>query len=216
MQLSDLKFFSELEPALRDNLMSFTTKSVAAGTVLFRHGDLPGGFLIILNGRIEVHLVGKSGRELLLYEVKGGETCIQTTLCLIGETKYTGEAVAVIDTSLLVIPKTKFVDLMDGSPAFRSTVFRAFGDRLQDVVDVLEKVAFVRLDTRIASEILRRAGKDDAAKATHQDLATAVGSTREVISRRLEALQKSGFLRLDRGLITITNRSALIRVSIVD
>lgn len=216
MQISDHKFFTELESPLRNSLLSLNAKTVTAGTVLFRSGDLPTGYLVVLNGRIEVHLVGKSGRELLLYEVTGGETCIQTTLCLLGERAYTGEAVAVIDTSLLLIPKTKFVELMDASPAFRTTVFRAFGDRLQDVVEVLEKFAFVKLDTRLASEILRRAGKDDAAAATHQELATAVGSTREVISRRLEAFQKAGFLRLDRGLITITNRSALVRASIVD
>jgi CRP/FNR family transcriptional regulator len=184
-----------------------------AGTVLFRPGDVPAGYLVVLNGRIEVYLIGKSGREMLLYEVTSGETCIQTTLCLLGDKSYTGEAVAMTDTSFVLIPNAMFAELMNSSSAFRSTVFRTFGNRLQDVVAVLEKVAFVRLDTRLASEILRRAGRDNTATATHQELATAVGSAREVVSRRLEALQRSGFVRLDRGLITITNRAGLIQTS---
>ena len=213
MQIADLEFFCDLEPHSLEALRSLNARTAIAGTVLFRPGDVPPGYLVVLNGRIEVYLISKSGREILLYEVTGGETCIQTTLCLLGDKSYTGEAVALTDTTFVVIPKAKFAELMDSSPAFRSTVFRAFGNRLQDVVAVLEKVAFVRLDTRLASEILRRAGKRNAATATHQELATAVGSTREVVSRRLEALQRSGFVRLDRGLITITNRAELLQAS---
>ena len=213
MQIAGIKFLRELEPRSLEALGPLFPRTATAGTVLFRPGDVPAGYLVVLNGRIEVYLVGKSGREMLLYEVNGGETCIQTTLCLLGDQSYTGEAVAMTDTSFFVIPKTKFAELMDNSAAFRSTVFRAFGHRLHDVVGVLEKVAFVRLDTRLASEILRRAGNDDTAKATHQELATAVGSAREVVSRRLETLQGSRLIRLDRGLITITNRAGLVQAA---
>lgn len=213
MQIADLKLFCDLEPRSLDALRSLNPRMATAGTVLFRPGDVPAGYLVVLNGRIEVYLIGKSGREMLLYEVTSGETCIQTTLCLLGDKSYTGEAVAMTDTSFVLIPNAMFAELMNSSSAFRSTVFRTFGNRLQDVVAVLEKVAFVRLDTRLASEILRRAGRDNTATATHQELATAVGSAREVVSRRLEALQRSGFVRLDRGLITITNRAGLIQTS---
>jgi CRP/FNR family transcriptional regulator len=213
MQISDLEIFRELEPRLLVALNALVPRTATAGTVLFRPGDLPVGYLVVLSGRIAVYLSGKSGREMLLYEVLDGETCIQTTLCLLGDKSYTGEAVAMTETSYVVIPKTAFGEMMDSSPPFRSVIFRAFGNRLQDVVAVLEKVAFVRLDTRLASEILRRAGTDGAASATHQELATAVGTVREVVSRRLEMLQRSGFVRLDRGLITITDRAGLIRTS---
>ena len=213
MIIANLEVFRDLEPQSLDALRSLNPRTAIAGTVLFRPGDVPPGYLVVLNGRIEVYLIGKSGREILLYEVTGGETCIQTTLCLLGDRSYTGEAVAMTDTSFLAIPKAKFAELMDSSPAFRSTVFRAFGSRLQDVMAVLERVAFVRIDIRLASEILRRAGKDNLATVTHHELATAIGSTREVVSRRLEALQRAGSIRLDRGLITITNRAGLIQAS---
>jgi CRP/FNR family transcriptional regulator len=216
MQIVDLELFRELEPRSLDALKSLNPGTAPAGTVLFRPGDVPGGYLVVLRGRIEVYLIGKSGREMLLYEVIAGQTCIQTTLCLLGDQSYTGEAVAMTDTSFVVIPKATFAELINHSPAFRSSVFRTFGNRLQDVVAVLEKVAFVRLDTRLASEILRRAGRGDTATATHQELATALGSAREVVSRRLETLQRAGFVHLDRGLITITNRAGLVNASAED
>ena len=122
MQIADLKLFCDLEPRSLDALRSLNPRTATAGTVLFRPGDVPAGYLVVLNGRIEVYLIGRSGREMLLYEVTSGETCIQTTLCLLGDKSYTGEAVAMTDTSFVLIPNAMFTELMNSSSAFRSTV----------------------------------------------------------------------------------------------
>ncbi|UZE47565.1 Crp/Fnr family transcriptional regulator [Rhodopseudomonas sp. P2A-2r] len=210
--LEDIKPLAGLEPATRKALAAIVPAKVPQGTVLFRPGDVAPGFLVVLSGRVEVYLIGRSGREMLLYDVVAGQTCIQTTLCVLGEHSYTGEAVAQTDTSFVMIPKNIFAGLMNSSQAFRGFVFGAFGDRLKDVVSVLEKVSFVRLESRLAAELLRRAGSDDIALTTHRDLATAIGSVREVVSRRLEDLQKAGLVQLTRGKVTLIDRPALARV----
>jgi CRP/FNR family transcriptional regulator len=203
-----------LDPKTHDVLSSISPAKAVKGAVLFRPGDAPSGFLVVLGGQIEVYLIGASGREMLLYDVVAGQSCIQTTLCLLGEQPYTGEAVAKTDIAFVMIPKNAFADLMNGSEAFRTFVFHAFGDRLRDIVSVLERVSFVRLESRLASVLLRRADQSDVVVVTHNDLATAIGSVREVVSRRLENLQKAGLVRLDRGKITVIDRKGLAQVTV--
>ena len=211
--VEDLQPLLGLEPAVRAAVGALAVRTVGKGTVLFRPGDAPTGFIVVLSGHVAVYLIGKSGRGMLLYDVTAGQTCIQTTLCLIGGQPYSGEAVAEAETAFVVVPKAVFAELMDGSPAFRGFVFRAFGDRLRDVLSVLENVSFVSVDARLAAEVLRRAGQGEAASATHQELATAIGSAREVVSRRLEVLKKAGMVRLSRGRITVADRRGLSRLA---
>lgn len=212
-RVEDLQPLLGLESAVRGVIGALPVRTVGKGAVLFRPGDAPTGFIVVLSGHIAVYLIGRSGRGMLLYHVVAGQTCIQTTLCLIGGQPYNGEAVAEAETSFVVLPKAMFAELMDGSPTFRGFVFRAFGDRLRDVLSVLENVSFVSVNARLASEVLRRAGQGEAACATHQELAIAIGSAREVVSRRLEGLRKAGMVRLSRGRITVADRDGLSRLA---
>ncbi|MCB1420350.1 MAG: Crp/Fnr family transcriptional regulator [Notoacmeibacter sp.] len=182
---------------------------VPAGAVLFRPGDEAKGFVLVHSGRVAVYLTGKSGREILLYAVEPGETCIQTTLGLLGGQHYTGEAVAETPVAMSLIPRRLFLELMAGSEQFRSFVFKAFADRMADVTRVLEQVAFVKVESRLASLLVERADPGGTVELTHQAIATAIGSAREVVSRRLEALRARGMVSLDRGQIRIEDRPAL-------
>lgn len=213
MWVDEVGPFRALDPGTLAMLRLIAPRTVAKGSVLFREGDAPSGFLVLLDGHIEVYLIGRSGREMLLYDVRPGQTCIQTTVCLLGDQSYTGEAVAATETTFVQIPKSDFTELMNGSPVFRAFVFRAFGDRLKDVVSVLERVSFVPLEARLAADLLRRTSRGDVATATHHELAVAIGSVREVVSRRLETFQKAGLVRLDRGKVTVIDRKGLLRVS---
>ena len=112
----------------------------------------------------------------------------------------------------VIIPKPEFLDLMDGSPAFRGFVFSAFAERMQAMMHLLERVAFQRIESRLAAALLDRAEAGRVA-ATHQDLATAIGSAREVISRRLEAFARAGWVRTERGAVTLTDMPALRRLA---
>ncbi len=204
---------ADLDSAARASLAPLRPLTLPQGKVLFRPGDPVSGFVLVLMGQVGVYLTGPSGREIRLYSVAPGETCVQTTLGLLGEQDYAGEAVTETAVELVLVPKSLFMELLASSSTFRSFVFRAFAQRLQTVMQVLEQVAFVKVEARLATVLLERAGGGDRVRATHQDLATAIGSAREVVSRRLERFGKDGLVALDRGEIRITDRPGLTRLA---
>jgi len=183
-----------------------------AGQHLFRPGDRPQGFLVVLEGRVEVFLTGASGREILLYAVEPGQTCVQTTLGLMGDEVYSGEAITATPCRAVLIPRGQFLRLMDSAPAFRAGVFHAFGARMADMTRLLEQVAFVRVEARLAAALLALAC-DDSVQATQADLAARIGSAREVVSRRLEALAARGLIVAERGRVRLLDRAALEEIA---
>lgn len=207
--LDEADFGGALDTGAKQMLGALKPVAVPRGTVLFSPGERPRGFVIVLEGRIDVHLVGRSGRELLLYSVVRGESCVQTTLGLLGEAAYSAEAIAESDLRAVIIPVELFGRLMAVSEPFRTFVFRAFADRVADVMGVVEQVAFVRVEQRLIAALFERADKDNAIAATHQELAVAIGSAREVVTRQLRAFAARGWLRIERGRIVILDRAAL-------
>ncbi len=203
----------DLDAEAKSDLSKLKPAHLPKGTVLFRPGDEAPGFFLVASGRVGVYLVGRGGREILLYSVAPGETCVQTTLGLLGGQAYAGEALAETDLVAFVVPRSVFSRLMERSAGFRQFVFRAFGARLADVMRVLEQVAFVKVEERLASALVERADARGIVTATHQELATAIGSAREVVSRRLEALGGKGLVELDRGSVRIVDADRLRRLA---
>lgn len=201
-----------LEPATKDRLAHLTPFEAPKGTALFHPGDTVKGFVVVLKGRVDVFLTGPSGREILLYAVEPGQSCIQSTLGLMGGEDYSGEAIARNDCRLVLIPRDMFLDLMDQSDAFRTFVFRAFATRMQSMMHLLERVAFERVESRLARCLLDRA-ENGRLTATHAEIATMIGSAREVVSRRLDALARRGILRLERGVVHVKDADTLAELA---
>lgn len=201
-----------LEPATKNRLAHLTPFEAPKGTALFHPGDTVKGFVVVLKGRVDVFLTGPSGREILLYAVEPGQSCIQSTLGLMGGEDYSGEAIARNDCRLVLIPRDMFLDLMNQSDAFRTFVFRAFATRMQSMMHLLERVAFERVESRLARCLLDRA-ENGRLTATHAEIATMIGSAREVVSRRLDALARRGILRLERGVVHINDADTLAELA---
>ena len=189
-------------------LQALPEQSVPKGAVLFRAGDAAQGFVVVLQGRIEVHLTGPSGREILLYSVEPGQSCVQTTLGLMAGEPYSGEAYAATEAKVVMIPRPVFLQLMESEAAFRGFVLTALGRRMQDVTRLLEQVAFATIESRLAAALLDMAEADQV-QATQAELAARIGSAREVVTRRLDAFQRAGWVETDRGTVRITDRLAL-------
>ncbi|MBW8283414.1 MAG: Crp/Fnr family transcriptional regulator [Rhizobium sp.] len=206
-------FLSQLDRDARRHLEGLRPQHVADRTTLFRPGDQAEAFVILLSGRIGVYLTGRGGRELLLYAVTPGETCVQTTLGVLGGAAYTGEAVAESDLVAVMVPQPVFETLMAISAGFRSFVFRAFAARLSDLMFVLEQVAFVKVEKRLALALIERAAGGEVIEVTHQELAAVIGTAREVVSRRLEALASKGIVANERGLIRVLDAAELGRMA---
>jgi CRP/FNR family transcriptional regulator len=209
-------FLSILDAEARAALEGLKPQHVPDRTTLFRPGDAAQAFVILISGRIGVYLSGRGGRELLLYAVTPGETCVQTTLGVLGGALYTGEAIAETDLVAVMVPPAMFETLIARSASFRAFVFRAFAARLGDLMFVLEQVAFVKVEQRLARALLDRAGVGNMVEATHQELAVMIGSAREVVSRRLEALASKGVIANERGQVHVLERSELQRMASAD
>jgi CRP/FNR family transcriptional regulator len=207
--LDRIEALEGIDAAARSIAATIPARRIKRGTIVFRAGDEATSFFIVLAGRISVTITGPTGREIMLYEVAAGETCVQTTLALLGGQHYEGEAMVTEDAEAVAIPRLVFDRLMGDSPVFRTFVFGSLGRRLADVIHLLEKVAFVPIESRLAAVLLDRAGETLRVEATHQDLASAIGSAREVVSRRLDVFRDRGFVDLGRGNVTIVNRRAL-------
>ncbi|MFN7003217.1 MAG: Crp/Fnr family transcriptional regulator [Roseinatronobacter sp.] len=187
--------------------------TVAAGDVLFRAGDPAQGFAVVLEGRIDVTLTGASGREILLYAIEPGQSCIQTTLALMGDAPYSGDARAVTACRLVMLPQGLFRGLMDQSEVFRGFVFRAFAARMSELTRLLEQVAFARIESRLARALCDMAQGGEV-EATHAELAARIGSAREVVSRHMERLVARGLITTERGRITICHADALRQLAV--
>ena len=205
----------DLSAEARQRLAALPQRRVPKGQVLFRAGDPAAGFVIVLSGRIEVFLTGPTGREILLYAVEPGQSCVQTTLGLMGDEAYSGEAITATEVGLVLVPKPLFLALMDSDRGFRAHVMHSFAQRMQDVTRLLERVAFGRIESRLAATLLDLAS-GDVVLATQAELAARIGSAREVVTRRLDALARAGMVLTERGEVRLLDPAGLRRLAAQD
>ncbi|TVO62395.1 Crp/Fnr family transcriptional regulator [Spiribacter vilamensis] len=182
-----------------------------AGTPVFAAGNPCQGLPLVLSGEIRVQMIGASGNEIVLYRIQSGEICALSFSCLLTHSHHQSEAVVEKDSEVLMIPGALTERLMDDAVCFRRAILESYGQRLQSLMLVIEEVAFRRLDERLAQRLVERQ-VNGRLSATHQDLAVELGSAREVVSRLLKEFERRGLVKLERGLITITDLPALNRI----
>ena len=172
---------------------------------VFHAGDLCQAFLILLDGEVRVQLTAENGREVTLYRIGPGGSCILTTSCLLSNEHYPAEAVAESDIEAIAIPVTSFQLALEGSQWFRRFVFDGFSSRLTSVIQKIEQIAFTAIDVRLAG-VLLELDRKGVEKITHQDIAVELGTAREVVSRHLKRFESEGWVRLGRGQVSIVDR----------
>lgn len=178
-----------------------------AGTQLFAERQPCQGFPLLLDGSIKVVKSTPAGREMLLYRVEPGGSCIITSSCLLGHTPYSARGVAETPLTLLVLPAPLFDQLVAECAPFRDFVFHLFSDRIAELMQLVEEVAFARLDQRLAKLLLAR--QEDVLNVTHQQLAEELGSVREIVSRLLKGFASQGLVALGREQLTLLDKARL-------
>jgi CRP/FNR family transcriptional regulator len=205
--LGQFPLFSELPvPQLKRILGEAQLLRAPAGSVLFDAKQPCRGFPLLLEGSVRVAKTSPNGREIQLYRVEPGQGCILSGGCLLGQTDYTATAVAERDTLLVSVPPALFHELMLQFEPFRRFVFGMYSERLAEVMELVEEVAFHRLDARLAQLLIHRG---PLVQATHQKLAGDLGSVREIVSRLLRSFEERGWVRLERERITVLDPKAL-------
>jgi CRP/FNR family transcriptional regulator, anaerobic regulatory protein len=201
---------AELEDEHRGDLLGSTRfNRLRGGDIAYRQGQTCQNYVMCIEGQTRVFKTSESGREILLYQVGPGETCVLTTSCLIAGSPFPAESTAETDVLHAALPASAFHRLMSASPRFRKFVLDHYGDLLSSLIMLVDEVAFASLDLRLARRLLAEADAHGVVAKTHQQLALDLGSVREVISRYLAEWERMGWVRASRGSIEVTNRAAL-------
>jgi CRP/FNR family transcriptional regulator len=204
-----MPLLAELEaPALEKLGQSAHIVHANPGDVIFRPGGACENYLIVIDGTVRTSITGENGREIVLYRVDTGQTCVLTTSCLLSASNYDTEGIAETPVTALAIPRAMFLELLGTSAKFREIAFNTFSERLHDLIVLINEIAFGHLDTRLAQYLISKA-KDGQVIATHQTIAKDLGSAREAVSRLLKEFERKGFVELDRGRILIASQRQL-------
>jgi CRP/FNR family transcriptional regulator len=208
--LQSFDFYRQATPAARAQLAAATTRvSLPKGAPFYREGDVCQHFGLVGRGDIRVFKGAETGREITLYHVRDGEPCLLNMLSVFLNRPATATAVVETETDAVVVPANVIRTWLSIHENVRNFVFEAMSIRLTDVMTLAVEVSIRRMDVRLASLLLNLADVNRAIHLTHDELATELGTAREVVSRLLKELERSGVLHLGRGNVTIVDRSAL-------
>ncbi len=182
-----------------------------AGQVICHDGSHCSLLPLILTGTGRVYKLGENGREITLYRVEPGESCVVTASCILSGQPFPAFAECESEVEAVVAKPAEVRRWMAESEPWRGYLFGLIADRLQEVFAVLDAVLFQRLDQRLIAFLLRRqaAAPGQGIPMTHQALAVELGSSREVVSRVLKVLEGQGLLRTTRGLIELLDLPGL-------
>lgn len=203
-------FASMSGTAMDEMLAASMVKTVPKGTVLFDEHSPCQAFPMLLDGSVRVVKSAPSGRELQLYRVLPGESCILSTGCMMGNAPYSATGIAETDLTLVALPPHLFHKLLSEQAPFRNYVFGLFTERITELMQLVEAVAFHKLDQRLAALLL---GKGRIVHTTHQQLADELGSVREIVSRLLKTFAERGLVSLGREEIELTDPPALRQIA---
>ena len=182
---------------------------IPQGHVIATEGSVCAQLALVLSGQIRVYKLGDSGREITLYRISEGDSCVLTASCIMSDTSFPAIAEAETDLEVLVIPASKARDWLTESKAWCGFVFGLISRRLAEVISVLEDVTFLHMDERVAAYLIALSGQGLEHHITHHQIAADLGTTREVVSRILKTFETQGCIEMGRGFLKIIELSAL-------
>ena len=194
-----------------------TRKTLQAGEFFFREGDVCSVFAMLGSGSLRVFKIGESGREITLYRVTSGQTCLGNMVSSFLKIGSPAFAVAEEAIEAAIIPSRHFRAWMSNNPVMQRYVFETMASRLLDVMTLIEEVAFRRMDKRLAGFLLHKFEESpssrDLISMTHEEIAAELGTAREVVSRLLKDFEKGGVIATGRERIEPIDKSLLSKLA---
>lgn len=198
-----LPFIEKLNNEQRNHLHNAQLVSMQEGSIILRQGDECKGFLILVDGCIRVYGRSIQGKELEMYRIEQMGTCVLSTSCLLAGNTYPAEAVVEQDATFFLLSADDFKYLMSESAAFRGFVFDSYSQRLSNLLMLVQSIAFEKIEIRLVRYLLHEGRKSLVLSLSHQQIADALGTAREVVSRHLKLMEQQGWLSLSRGQILL-------------
>ena len=198
------KLFPFFESGLREAISeSGTFREFEAQDELIREDQYIRSFPIVISGLIKVCRTDEAGNELLLYYLRPGEVCTVSLICCMERTRSRVKAIAEEDTSTIMIPVELLDSWMTMFQTWKEYVMRSMQMRFDELLNALDSIAFMKMDERLEKFFTDRYHSSGSMifEGSHQDVALAMNSSREVISRLLKQMEKNGLISLSRGRI---------------
>jgi len=193
-------------PRIREKLREFGYMKVfAEGDTIVNEDAYIQAIPIVIKGSIRVMRSDENGREILLYFIRPGESCIMSFLGGIHQETSKINAIAEEETEILFIPMNKVSLLIKEFPEWLDFIFRLYHKRFEELLEVVNAVAFKKIDERLLQLIKRKCdlAKTNTLQVTHDQLANDLGTARVVVSRLLKQMEDEGLVKLGRNKITL-------------
>ncbi len=198
------EFKTSLE--IRKRLWDYSVvKTFKEGDNILNEGAYIKSIPIIARGSVKVMRTHDDGREILLYYIKTGESCVMSILGGLHNDTSKVKAIAEEETEILFIPNNKLASLIKDYPEFLNYIFRLYHKRFEEFLDIINDIAFKKIDERLLELIQKKTElyKDSTISITHEQLANELGTARVVVSRLLKQIEDFGLVRLGRNKITV-------------
>ncbi|MCB1645544.1 MAG: Crp/Fnr family transcriptional regulator [Pseudomonadales bacterium] len=205
-----LPFLQQADESFRSEFYrAASLVNLPAGYTIAEDGSDCGQLAIVLDGQVRVFKLSENGREMTLYRIEPGDSCVLTASCIIGERTFPAIAVTETATAGLLIPAGLVKQWIGHHPDWSAFVFGLISQRLAEVITKLEDLAFHHVDERVAAWLKARSDQATSITVTHQQIAAELGTTREVISRILKDFEARGLVRGHRGHLEILDPAGL-------
>lgn len=210
-----LTFFEHLKKEEQELILTHTTvKKIKKGTSVYNGNTECVGVILLKSGVLRTFIMSEEGKDITLYRLRQNDICILSASCLLKNITFDVFINAESDSELFIIPAPIFSKLMEHNIYVENFSYRLTIDKFSDVMWTMEQILFMSFDKRLAVFLLdeSNATHSDTIKFTHSQIATYIGSAREVVSRMLKYFEEEGIVSLSRGGITLVDKARLKKI----
>lgn len=188
---------------------------IPAGQRVYTRCEPCSGVMWVIEGSVRVHREAIDGRAVALYRVTPGDLCLPSLYTLFHGGTYAADAHTETRLRGIAVPPQEMLALVDCNPRIRHLLLKHLTGRMQELIELVGASVFDRLELRLACLLGQRFGQRQSSclDITHQELASDLGCTREMVSRLLKRFEHMGCIQLHRGQVMLVSQDALARLT---
>ena len=193
-------------PELIEKLQKYgVRKKYKAGSTIFSEQAYLRSIPIVIKGTLKVIRTEADGREILLYYIQAGESCIMSFLSGLHHETSKVKAEVEDDVEILFLPIEKVSLFIKEYPQWLDYIFRLYHQRFEELLEIINSIAFKKVDDRMLILLRKKSEltRSNILPITHEQLANELGTARVVVSRLLKQLEDNGIVKLGRNKITL-------------
>lgn len=205
-------FWNELNADEKDLYSRGTRyREFSAGDLIHQPDIKCEGMIYILSGVLRVYMLSDDGREITLFRQYAGEHCVLSASCVIDAISFELFIEAETDATMYINDAPVLRKVAESNPYLNIFCQELALENFSDIMWTLQQVLFFSIDRRLAGFLLKESDTSNSTvvKTTHEQIATSIGSAREVVSRMLKRFAEDGYIALSRGAVEILDRESL-------